>query len=166
MNSQINDVLRRQNNCVHFLAMATLAIGLSLPSAPTNAQTQISLQLTPMVVLNDRGGLLHEKLRQLRQLRRSNQPVRITGAICYSTCTLYLGLPQTCVSPNTIFGFHGPSSYGRALSPKLFERTSRLVASQYPRGLKQWYLNTGRFKIGSLYKMKGSQIINMGVRAC
>jgi hypothetical protein len=42
----------------------------------------------------------------------------------------------------------------------------RLIAANYPQQLNAWYLQTGRKRINSIYKIKGSQIIQMGVRAC
>ncbi|MGJ8543886.1 MAG: hypothetical protein ACSHWZ_00480 [Sulfitobacter sp.] len=120
----------------------------------------------PLIIGNDRGGLLVERLREVAVLRESNRPVRIMGAVCYSTCTLYLGLPQTCISAKTLFGFHGPSSFGRPLQPVVFERASLAIASHYPPALKHWYITKARFKIASVQKVDGAQIIRMGVPAC
>lgn len=74
-------------------------------------------------------GFLRERLLQIGELQKQNRPVEIRGAICFSTCTVFIGLPNTCISPNTTFGFHGPSSNGRALDPLMFNRASRVIAS-------------------------------------
>jgi hypothetical protein len=129
------------------------------------------LQSTPVTgsyieIANDRGGLLLDRIAELQQLRDSGQSVRITGNICYSTCTMFLGLTQTCVSPTTTFGFHGPSSYGRPLDPFVFEEASRIMAEHYPAALKDWYMKTGRYEIASLYRFKGSDMIKMGIQSC
>ena len=49
----------------------------------------------PLVVLNDRGGLLKTRLRQIKSLRAQGRPIEIRGGICYSTCTMLMGLPNT-----------------------------------------------------------------------
>ena len=76
---------------------------------------------------------------------------------------MLLGLPNACVSPNRTFGFHGPSQTGRRLSPEKFDFYSRAITANYPQELNDWYMQTGRKRINSIYKIKGSQ---MGVRAC
>jgi hypothetical protein len=161
----VKGAMRRVKMFVGSLAIGTMAIGVIATPQQGNAQTQVNYSPVPYVVGNDRGGLLREKLRQLGQLRQQSRPVEIRGAVCYSTCTMYLGLPQTCISPNTTFGFHGPSSYGRSLDAATFNRASTLISSYYPPALRQWYMSKGRYKINSVYKIKGSQIIQMGIRS-
>lgn len=134
--------------------------------APSGLHAQVSNPIKPLVVGNDRGGLLDTRLHQLRQLRESGQPVMITGSVCFSTCTMLIGLPQTCVSPRTTFGFHGPSSYGRKLSPQRFEWASQVIAQYYPPALKQWYVTTGRHRTSGVYRISGSELIRMGIRQC
>ena len=144
------------------------AVGLfpfSIPE-PAGAETRASWQQEPLIIRNDRGGLLKKRLRELNQLRRTGRPVRIEGGICYSTCTMFLGLPQTCVSPRTTFGFHGPSSYGRPLDPEVFTQASKIIARHYPPALQDWYMETGRHKLRSLYRIDAQQIIAMGIKSC
>jgi hypothetical protein len=117
-------------------------------------------------ISNDRGGLLRDRILELQQLRQTGQNVRITGNICYSTCTMFLALPQTCISPQTTFGFHGPSSYGAPLDPAIFEEASQIMAAHYPDVLKDWYMKTGRHEIVDVYRFKGSDIIRMGIASC
>ncbi|MEP4037921.1 hypothetical protein [Pseudophaeobacter sp.] len=132
----------------------------------TTTDTASAAGQTPYVVGNDRGGFVRDRLIELRNLRSSGRQVEIRGRVCYSTCTMLLGLPNACVSPNTTFGFHGPSQSGRRLSPEKFDFYSRVIAANYPQELNDWYMQTGRKRINSIYKIKGSQIIKMGVRAC
>nr|WP_317056585.1 hypothetical protein [Roseovarius sp. W115] len=120
----------------------------------------------PLVVRNDRGGELKKRLHQLSELRQSGRPVEIRGGVCFSTCTMFLSLPQTCVLPRTTFGFHGPSSYGRPLAPKVFEEASHVIADHYPPALRRWYLETGRYRIRTLYRIRGAKLIELGVQAC
>ena len=148
------------------LVFTVMTLGISSVPQHAAAQSNVSFATDPLIVRNDRGGLLRERLREIGQLRQQSRPVEIRGAVCHSTCTMFLGLPNTCVSPNTTFGFHGPSSYGRALDPATFNRASEVIASYYPAPLQRWYMEKGRFKIRSLYRIKGSNLIDMGVRAC
>lgn len=133
---------------------------------PVQAQVTSAIDTQPLVVRNDRGGELRKRLKQLDLLRRSRRPVEIRGGVCFSTCTMFLGLPQTCISPRTVFGFHGPSSYGRPLSPKVFEKASHVIADHYPAALRSWYLETGRYRIRTLYRIRGERLIELGVRRC
>ncbi|WP_425045985.1 hypothetical protein [Primorskyibacter sp. S87] len=120
----------------------------------------------PYVVGNDRGGYIKDRLYELRNLRASGQPVEIRGKVCYSTCTMLLGLPNTCISPNTEFGFHGPKLNGKPLPPDRFEYFSQVIAQYYPQPLRDWYMKTGRNRLHRAYKIKGKRIIAMGIRAC
>lgn len=81
---------------------------------------------------------------------------------------MYLGLGSTCVAPNTVFGFHGPSSrmYGISLPPDVFEHWSSVMASHYPEPLRSWFLKKGRYLTVGFYKYSGRQLINMGIREC
>lgn len=119
-----------------------------------------------VVIGNDRGGKVKARLIELNDLQRRARSVRILGDFCYSTCTMYLGLPQTCVSRDTVFGFHGPTRRGRPLDPALFDYASRVIAHHYPATIKRWYLDTGRHEIRGLYKMKGAELIRHGIKEC
>lgn len=122
--------------------------------------------LKPYVVRNDRGGVVRDRLRELNQLRASGRPVEIRGNVCFSTCTMLLGLPQTCVDPDTVFGFHGPSRRGQPLPPQEFEYYSQVIAQYYPKQLRSWYIDTGRKRINGVFRIKGQDIIRMGLKSC
>lgn len=132
-----------------------------LPLLPAAAQAQQAY-----VVGSDRGGYLHDRLIELNNLQRNNVRVEIRGRVCYSTCTMFLGLPGACVDPQTTFGFHGPSRSGRRLAQKDFDYFSQVMANYYPQPLKEWFMAEGRNRTSGVYKIKGSQIIRMGVPAC
>ncbi|WP_254429848.1 hypothetical protein [Ruegeria atlantica] len=127
--------------------------------SPANAQHS-------MVVKSDRGGYLHDRLIELENLQRNGIRVEIRGRVCYSTCTMFLGLPGTCVDPNTTFGFHGPSRSGRRLAPADFEYFSQVMADYYPEPLRKWFMDKGRNRINGVHKIKGSEIIRLGIPAC
>lgn len=121
-----------------------------------------------MIVRNDRGGNVAHRAQEISQLRQRGTRVEIRGEYCMSACTMYLGLRDTCVSPNTVFGFHGPSSpnYGIALMPAEFEHWSQVMASHYPAGLRSWFLREGRNTITGFHKMRGRDLIRMGIARC
>jgi len=148
------------------LIIFAMASFVAIPATFVAAQTYDLSQTTPLVITNDRGGLLRDRLRQLVVLRQQDRAVQIRGRICLSTCTLLIGLPNTCISPSTTFGFHGPSSYGRPLDPDTFNRASEIIADHYPPALRSWYMETGRFRINTMYRISGQTLINLGVRAC
>ena len=119
------------------------------------------------VVGNDRGGYLHDRLIEIDNLQRNGVDVQIRGRVCYSTCTMFLGLKGTCVDPNTTFGFHGPSKSGRRLDPQKFDYFSRVMADFYPAPLRNWFMDKARHRIVGVHKVKGAELIKtMGVRAC
>jgi len=116
-----------------------------------------------IIVGNDFGGLIWNRMVRLRDIEATG---RINGAICYSTCTMYLGLSNVCISPHTVFGFHGPAANDRQLNDRDFEYLSTLIASYYPPALRAWYLETGRHSINRVYQIQGSELIRLGLPAC
>ena len=146
------------------LRMSVLACAGLLSAAATAEQ---SAALHILEIKDNRGGELRPQASRIAQLRQSGQSVRITGDVCYSTCTMYLGLAQTCVSPRTVFGFHAPTSYGRRLDPQTFETASRIIAEHYPPVLQDWYMAYGRHKYVGLLKVTGAELIRIGgARPC
>lgn len=151
---------------IHGLRKITTVTTLGLSALLLQLETATAAQSTAYVVGNDRGGYLHDRLNELRNLQRNGTRVQIRGRVCYSTCTMFLGLPNTCVDPNTTFGFHGPSRSGRRLSPQKFDYFSQVMANHYPAPLRSWFMNEGRHRISGVYKIKGTQLIGMGVKSC
>lgn len=139
-------------------AAAALALAALQPAAAAAQQTY--------VVGSDRGGYLHDRLIELSNLQKRGVRVEIRGKVCYSTCTMFLGLPGACVDPGTTFGFHGPSRGGRRLTQEKFDYFSRVMAQYYPAPLKAWFMAEGRNRVSGVHKIKGSEIIRMGVPAC
>ena len=147
-----------------FLLPAVLGLGVLAPgNAPVRAAGS-----RVVVVLNDKGGSVVERARLIRQYRAQGTRLEIRGQYCMSACTMYLGLSGTCVAPDTIFGFHGPSSriYGIGLRPEVFEHWSKIMADHYPEPLKSWFLKTGRHRTVGFNTYNGRQLIGMGITAC
>ncbi|WP_254445885.1 hypothetical protein [Ruegeria arenilitoris] len=140
-------------------AVATFLTFVLAAPAPARAQG-------PMIVGSDRGGYLHDRLIELENLQRHGIQVEIRGRVCFSTCTMFLGLPGTCVNPDTTFGFHGPSRSGRRLAPADFDYFSEVMASYYPEPLRTWFMDKGRNRINGVYKIKGTELIRLGIPSC
>ncbi|AJE46075.1 hypothetical protein [Celeribacter indicus] len=119
-----------------------------------------------IVIGNDRGGSVRARVGEIQQIMRLGQRVEIRGRRCMSSCTMFLGLRDLCVSPRTVFTFHGPSYYGRTLSPAEFESWSRVIAAHYPEPLRSWYLSTGRTRIWNGYEMSGAELARYGIALC
>lgn len=149
---------------IRFIRLSLLTLSLLLVaniSAAAGAGRTI-------VVRNDAGGSVVQRARLIRQYRANGTRLEIRGDFCMSACTMYLGLGNTCVAPDTVFGFHGPSSpiYGIALPPRVFERWSRIMADSYPEPLRTWFWETGRQRIVGFQTFRGAQLIEMGITAC
>jgi len=154
----------RGNRFVGIMAIAVAALVLNAPLAVASVTGPDRSGV--IVVSNDRGGLVRRRAARIDRIRAAGQRVEIRGRICFSSCTMYLGLPDTCVSPRTSFGFHGPSYYGARLSPSDFEYWSKVIASHYPEPLRSWYMRKGRTRIVSYFRLSGRDLIRMGIRQC
>lgn len=149
----------RHISVIRAVAIAVIACG-SVPVTAVSAQQQ------SFIVGNDRGGLVAARVRELNLLRQQGQRVEIRGDICYSTCTMYLGATDVCVSPTTVFGFHGPSRNGQPLAAHAFEAWSRIMSEYYAPPLQQWFMSQGRYLIDDVYSLTGSQLAAYGYQTC
>ncbi len=141
--------------------MGTLALTLLLMThGASGARADV------VIVGDDYGGVISARLEMLNTIRARGAQVEIRGKICASSCTLYLGLVETCILPQTQFGFHGPSNYGRPLPVADYERWSRIVAAQYPAVLRDWYMTTGRKTLVRMQIITGQTLIGLGLRQC
>ena len=121
----------------------------------------------PLIIHNDRGGNVEQRVHQIEQLRKAGTRVQIRGR-CDSACTMFLGLPRACVARTARLGFHGPQSqyYGISLSPANFERWSRVMAGYYPPRLRSRFMAEWRQTTMGLHVITGAEAIRMGARAC
>lgn len=69
---------------------------------------------TPAVltIRSDGGGDIHDYAELVATM--GSKQVRIEG-VCKSSCTMFLGMENVCVSPTAFFGFHGPSSNNESI---------------------------------------------------
>lgn len=119
-----------------------------------------------VVIGNDRGGLIGARVIEVAQLNAQNRRVELRGRVCYSSCTLYLGADDLCISPHTTFGFHGPSRNGRPLQDRQFEHWSNVMARHYTPPLRDWFLRDARHQIGRIRRVSGARLIAMGYPPC
>ncbi len=133
---------------------------LSTAAMPAAAQTRAAF-----VVQSDRGGWLGQRSKKIRKMRATGQRVELRGT-CLSACTMYLSLPNACVSSNATFGFHGPSRNGQQLSQREFDHWSRLMADNYREPLRSWFLTKARYRTSGYYNMSGTELIRMGYPQC
>lgn len=146
-------------------SVVALAICLVLNAPPLKAAQRPAHPDRAVVVRNDPGGVLPARIASVASIRSSGQRVELRGRYCLSACTLYLGLPNACVSPQTRFGFHGPSMYGRPLKSKDFERWSKVMASHYPEPLRSWFMEKARYQVTGYVNLRGEDLIaNYGQR--
>ena len=142
------------------VARAALTIALLATASILNAQQ------STIVIGNDRGGLLGARASEIAGILGVGSRVEIRGAICYSSCTMYLGAGNVCVIPNTAFGFHGPSDYGRPLSSERFEHWSQVMAGHYREPLRSWFMSSARYQRVRVVTLSGAQLIDMGYSRC
>lgn len=147
------------------LVMTVFALAMVPNIAPAQDSAATS-SMSVIVVGDDRGGLVSRRAEEISGILAQGRHVEIRGQVCYSSCTMYLGLPETCVLPQTSFGFHGPSNYGRRLSARDFEYWSQVIAAHYPAPLRSWYLSEGRTRVSDYFRISGTELIRLGVRQC
>lgn len=140
--------------------LAALPIVLAMAAAPP-----VKAQSTAMVIRNDRGGLLGQRSAEIRSLRAAGQRVELRG-LCLSACTMYLSLPNVCVSPSAELGFHGPSRNGRPLPAAEFEHWSEVMARNYREPLRSWFMSEGRYIREGYFALSGAELIRMGYPRC
>lgn len=112
-------------------------------------------------ILFDLGGPVAERI----DIMRGMDGVRIDG-VCVSACTLYLGLPETCVTPEARLGFHSPSTRsGLPLPREEWERVTRQMAAYYPPAIREWFMADARYQADPVF-ITGRQAINAGATPC
>ncbi|WP_420003890.1 hypothetical protein [Arenibacterium sp. LLYu02] len=150
-----------------FLATSAVVIGLAVPLALTANGANAASSQRKIVVQADPGGAVSQRIAEIQAYRKQGVRVQIEGQ-CNSSCTLYLGMPQTCVSRQALLGFHGPMSQfaGIPLPPQQFEEWSQIMASYYPSPVRKWFLKDARYTLNGIKTISGEQLIKLGVPEC
>ncbi|PTQ65066.1 hypothetical protein [Celeribacter persicus] len=122
-------------------ALANLALCLTLAATPAHAARPKSQQPGATIVINgDPGGSVRARYNEIEEINRLGQRVEIRRGSCMSSCTMFLGANNVCVSPQASFGFHGPYRFGETLSQAEFDQWSKIIAWHYPPAIRQWYM--------------------------
>lgn len=119
-----------------------------------------------LVVGNDLGGIVSARAMEVQRINMTGTRVEIRGDICLSSCTMYLGAGDVCVSPDTDFGFHGPSFFGATLPEEDFEYWSRVIANHFNAPLREWFMREARYRQLRHYTVTGQELIRIGYPAC
>ena len=122
--------------------------------------------IPPLVIADDRGGLIVAYEALARELRKSGRKVQIRG-FCASACTILLRLPaeQICAEPQAAFWFHeaGEAVAGPGRKPRSDESTSALM-DRYPEPIRAWLREAGGLR-PSWTVLRGAEMRQF-VRAC
>jgi hypothetical protein len=154
--SVFSNLRQRARHYVACLGVPHLRLGVGLVLALGCAQP-LHAQATK-IIRNDPGGPVTARLQEIARLRSTGIRIEIRGN-CASACTLYLGLPNTCVALSSRLGFHGPQSqyYGVSLPPPEFEHWSRIMAGHYPGAMRAWFMDEVRQTTMGLVTISGAQ---------
>ncbi|SOB92235.1 hypothetical protein SAMN05877809_101516 [Rhodobacter sp. JA431] len=167
MQGQAQSLCRRLRVYVARSLRAVVIFGLvGVIASPAQSQDILwTASSSTLVVRSDWGGYLAKRRREIDTLRASGTRVELRGT-CISACTMYLSLPNVCVAPTAVFGFHGPSRSGTPLPREKFDYWSEIMASGYREPLLSWYMSTGRHTIVGYYEVTGTRLIEMGYPPC
>src|SRR5690606_29381587 len=83
--------------------------------------------------MNDKGGNVVKTIRHRNRLVASGRPVEIRG-YCRSACTIYITMPNACLSPRATVGFHAPRLPGTTIIPPVVDE---LMAQSYRPGIRR-----------------------------
>ena len=144
----------------------TLSLAIAVLVLWASSTSFAVAQGAAFIVRNDRGGIVGVRADEIRRLKASGQRVEIQGNICLSSCTMYLGAGDVCINPDTRFGFHGPSYYGKPLAPEYFEYWSEVIADHYPKPVRDWFMQKARHRLNGYYTVKGAELIRLGLPSC
>lgn len=154
------------NISLRSLGGIVLAGGLAMIDAGTAQSEYLYLATSrPYVVTADRGGYLAKRSDEITHLRAAGRRVEVRGT-CLSACTMYLSLPNLCVTPDAVFGFHGPSQNGTPLPQRDFDYWSMVMAANYNEPLRTWFMKKARFNTSGYYQVSGAKLIELGYKRC
>ena len=121
-----NDIPRRS---VWYLALPLLGMVALwyMPVWPLAWALSYAVDTTPLegqhldpngqlVVLDDPGGPILQRLAMVERMERAGTPVAVVGA-CASACTLYATLPNACTRPEALWMYHAVRFHEDRVSP-------------------------------------------------
>lgn len=147
--------------CVASLITTVLLVLLSLCAPAYAADSQ-----KVIVVRGDWGGSVRQRYDEIQRINRLGYQIEIRDGMCLSSCTMYLGADRVCVSPEAVFGFHGPYRFWSKLTQEEFNKWSQVIARHYPPVLQKWYMEKARYQVRPMLRLSGAQLIRLGVPPC
>lgn len=148
-------------------AIAITALLLSTLATPVYAARPKSQKPgATIIVYRDPGGSVRDRYNEIQKINALGQKVEIRNGACMSSCTMLLGVHDVCVTPDAIFGFHGPYRFGSTLTPEEFDQWSRVISSHYPIAVQNWYMQKARYKTYTASRLSGAELIRLGVNQC
>ena len=147
-------------------ACIAIVIALSLGQPAQAAKPRPKTPGATIVINGDPGGSVRKRYNEVQDINRLSQRVEIRKGACLSSCTMFLGAADVCVSPQAILGFHGPSRLGYKLASSEFEAWSRVIAAHYPTVIRQWYMEKARHSVFVISKLRGAELIRLGIPQC
>lgn len=144
-----------------FCAWVAVTLGVTSHTIDQSFAVSSASAETILHVDNDYGGSVTQYKFKIDALPHATQ-VRISGE-CASACTMYLGHPNVCSAPDTLFRFHGPSVNGTPLQAHEFELLSRIMADYYPEPLRTVFLSRYRTSISTTFDVKAAELATLGV---
>ena len=113
----------------------------------------------------DFGGGIIERMQVVELLEKANVAVEISG-ICLSACTLYLGLPNVCVEPKTVLGFHSAYFTNEEGQPVLSDFGNTVLMEYYPPNIRKWVTEKKALSSVEMKYMGAEEAWKLGVKRC
>lgn len=111
---------------------------------------------------HDGGGDVLGYFEQVRVARVSGQRVVIDG-VCSSACTMKLGAPNVCVTPDATLRFHSASAKNGSRS----SAGNTILMSVYPPAIRRWVReNSALASQRDFVEMSGREARRLGIRSC
>lgn len=148
------------------LALAGCGVGgtqyLEFPQQVYYHQSTKTIQ-----VCYDEGGIIEYYVPHVQKYRDAGWSVEYrcssgNQAEAFSAATLYLGFDQVCTAPDTVFGFHEPTTNaGVKLPQHRVDAYNAILTPFYPEPLREWYLREASYGILLLDTLTGQELADM-----
>lgn len=123
-------------------------------------------QAETVLIVNDYGGNVLDYQARRRELARADA-VELRGR-CDSACTIFVSLPNACIGPGAVFGFHGARP--KTGIPQVDLYLDMQIGQFYRAGVRERFLSTWRFRSGAkdltLIKARDLGRLDPDIRFC
>lgn len=124
-----------------------------------------------VLVYNDQGGSINDRIMEIYDLNRAGAQVQIIGE-CHSACTMYLGMKNVCVHPHALLTFHSAKPFKKGTNepvhdPELQALLNQRIAAQYPDFVAEKFLREWQYMEGDeMARINGQWFIDRGIPEC